>query len=178
MKKRSLQEAIRDHRGIVYTLHCPDSGVVRYIGCTIYSDVRHRLLGHFARGQNPQSPVSLWVEQLFAEGKRPGWQTHGQYDYSVACSIELDWIRTFSKHLRGVLLNCIGRTDLKNSIAGRILRLQLAAERPLPAGYVPCEIFGIRYVTGLGVVHATSPSNRETIDQSRKPRTARPRTGS
>ena len=145
----------RDNLGTLYTLSCPDSGAVRYVGCTIYNDARARLSGHFQRGSNMQTPVSLWVEQLAMEMRRPTFATHGQMPYGDACRIELDWIRTFSKHLRGVLLNVTGRADVNNKTAGRWLREQLAIERPLPPGYAPCPKRGVRYFPSGRVVHAT-----------------------
>lgn len=148
----------RDERGTIYSLNCPDSGAIRYIGCTIYNQASDRFAGHLSRGSNMQAPVSLWVEQLAMESRRPVFATHGQMRYPEAHRIELDWIRTFSKHLRGVLLNVIGRADIKNRLAGRWLREQLAIERPLPPGYVPCAKRGIRYVPSGRVVHSTGVS--------------------
>lgn len=89
----------------VYVLRCPDTGTVRYVGCTTQPVLRER---HHCRHTiyEPKTKAQAWIKQLQEEGKRPVFEI---VESGYASFLhEAEWIRRFKAkghHLLNVVFN-------------------------------------------------------------------------
>ncbi len=77
----------------IYTLACPISGVIRYVGSTS-KPIETRLVGHINNPTN--SIMSEWFFYLKSKGKQPAIEEIEKTDAVHAAYLEKFWISQFS----------------------------------------------------------------------------------
>lgn len=77
----------------IYTLNCPKTGVVKYVGKAM--NMSNRLSGHIFDSNRKKTPVSLWIKSLISEGLKPKMILLDTCDLSNWEQVEVKWIRHF-----------------------------------------------------------------------------------
>ncbi|GHP00592.1 hypothetical protein KSF_106390 [Reticulibacter mediterranei] len=75
----------------IYELHDPDSGQVRYVGCSEHPGVRLTL--HVHNAWKERSPKDLWIRTLLRAGKRPVLKVVKKVSYAQRLEEEQRHIR-------------------------------------------------------------------------------------
>jgi hypothetical protein len=123
----------------IYTLNCPDTGKVMYVGQTINKHVR--LAQHIIESAHGNSPKKKWIRELLSRDKTPDINIVDECRTEDAAALETKWINHYKE------LN----PDLKNSnapVAGdfrhrKSRKIESVGIEPSPTKAVKIDMFAL-----------------------------------
>ncbi len=106
-------------RYIIYTLSCPKTNVVKYIGQTYY--IKDRFRQHIAESRRTEHYKSYWIRSLMNEGLKPIIEVLDVVEESDANFWEKYWIEQF-KSWNFSLVNSIHNNGYKETDDYKLLK--------------------------------------------------------